>query len=178
MAFWTDPTTEPKRAYRWFMLIGGIPQWLLKKTGKPAWTVSKTTHKYINHSFHYPGKVEWQPLSVTLADPVAPDASATMQAILFESGYHAPEDANDISTISKSKAISALGRVVIAQIGADAGDVVEEWELVNAWISDAKFGELDYDSDEMTNVEIELTYDYAKLITSGVPATIDVSDNQ
>lgn len=171
MAFWTDPNTEPKRAYRWIMNIGGIPQWLLKKAGKPAWTLSKTTHKYINHSFHYPGKIEWQPVSVTLADPVAPDASATMQDILAASGYHVPDNPDDISTVSKAAAIAALGRVVVAQVGPD-GEVVEEWEYVNAWISDAKFGELDYDSDEMTNVEIELTYDYAKLTVAGTAVPI------
>ena len=171
MSFWTDPQTEPKRSYRWVMNIGGIPQWLLKKAGKPAWTLSKTTHKYINHSFHYPGKIEWQPVSVTLADPVAPDASATMQDILAASGYHVPENADDISTVSKAAAIAALGRVVVAQVGPD-GEVVEEWEYVNAWISDAKFGELDYDSDEMTNVELEITYDYAKLTVSGVAVPI------
>ena len=177
MAFWTDPTTEPKRAYRWIMLIGGIPQWLLKKTGKPSFTVSKTTHKYINHSFHYPGKVEWQPISVTLADPVNPDASKTMTNILQASGYHLPTDPDDISTISKAGAIAALGAVKIIQVGAE-GETVEEWSLRNAWVSDAKFGELDYDSDEMTNVEIELTYDYAELTKAGIPATIDVMDDQ
>ena len=55
--FWTDKNTEPKRVYRWIMNIGGIPQWIVKTSGKPKFEVSETEHKYINHTFYYPGKV-------------------------------------------------------------------------------------------------------------------------
>ena len=43
------------------------------------------------------------------------------------------------------------------------GKEIEEWELVNAWIKDVKLGELDYESDDMVDVEIEIRYDYAQM---------------
>ena len=50
--FWSATTTEPKRAYRWVLLLGGIPQWMVKKVGKPAFTVSESEHVYLNHKFY------------------------------------------------------------------------------------------------------------------------------
>ena len=161
-AFWSDKLSEPKRAYRWVLYMGGIPQWMCKKVSKPAFTVSESDHTYLNHKFYYPGRVEWQTVTVTLADPVHPDAAETMMKIIDGSGYKLPLNPNALDTMSKKKSVEALGRVAIQQIGP-AGEEIEEWELVNAWIKDVKFGELDYESDDMVDVEIELRYDYAIL---------------
>ena len=67
--------------------------------------------------------------------------------------------------MSKSKATNALGRVQIEQIDAD-GNMIERWVLWNAWIKDVKFGDLDYDGDDLTDIEIELRYDWAYLETA------------
>jgi len=165
--FWTDYNTEPKRAYRWVLYIGGIPQWICKKVTKPSYSISETPHKYINHTFWYPGKVEWNTISLTLVDPVDPDASKTIQDIVAASGYHFPKDPNDVTTISKAKAVESLGRVSIQQIGSEEGEIIEEWELTNAWIKDVKLGELSYDEDGMVEIELELRYDFAELVKSG-----------
>ena len=166
--FWADPNVEPKRAYRWLLNVGGIPQWLCSKVTKPNFTISESEVVYINHKFFYPGRVEWGEVSLTLAAPVDPDASATMLQILSDSGYHLPEDPNDVSTISKINSIQALGQVAISQIGPD-GTIIEKWELVNAWIKDVKFGDLDYTSDKIVNIYLTLKYDYAKQTISGKP---------
>jgi len=160
--FWSDINTEPKRAYRWVLYIGGIPQWMCKKVSKPAFTVSETEHVYLNHKFWYPGRVEWNTVSVTLADPVTPDAAETMMAIIDAAGYKLPLDQDMTVTISKKAAVEALNRVSIQQID-DKGNKIEEWDLVNAWIKDVKFGELDYTSDDMVDVELEIRYDFATL---------------
>jgi len=160
--FWSEAATEPKRAYRWMLLLGGIPQWLVKKVSKPAFTVSESEHTYLNHKFWYPGRVEWNTVSLTLADPVTPDAAETMMGILDAAGYKLPTAPDQFTTISKAKAVQALGQVTIQQID-HAGKEVETWVLKNAWVKDVKFGELDYTSDEMVDVEIELRYDFAVL---------------
>ena len=162
--FWSEAATEPKRAYRWLLMIGGIPQWMVKKVGKPSFTVSESEHVYLNHKFWYPGRVEWNTVSLTLADPVTPDAAETMMAILDAAGYkfpNSPAVATE-STISKAKAVAALGQVTIQQIDSE-GTEQERWTLKNAWVKDVKFGELDYTSDDMVDVEIELRYDWAVL---------------
>ena len=183
MAFWSDTKVgvpEPKRNYRWLLYLGDIPQWVVKKVTKPNFTVTEASHTYINHNFYYPGKVEWNPISVTLVDPASPDAVQTMYNILRKSGYEPPESQFNTKTMSKQMAVNALGQVRIVQLGdafSETGDggtttttdqvkdaeFLEEWILYNAWIKDAKFGDLDYTSDELIEITLELRYDYAKL---------------
>ena len=102
-----------------------------------------------------------------------------MYNALRASGYSPPTGPNSTRTISKQKAVNALGQVRIVQLGDQFGDTadkgtptgpaglnqefVEEWILYNAWIKEAKFGDLDYTSDELVEIELTLRYDYAKL---------------
>lgn len=162
--FWSDINTEPKRKFRWVMYIGGIPQWVIKTTDKPSYEVTEVEHQYINHTFWYPGRVRWNEINLTLIDPVTPDASKTLENILYDSGYHFPEDPNDVSTISKANAVGALGNVAIVQLGPE-GEEIERWELTNPWIRNTKFGNLDYSADEMVEIELTLRFDYAKMVT-------------
>jgi len=166
--FFSNPMSDPKRAQRFIMRINGIPHWIVKKVSKPSFEIGDIEHKYLNHTFHYPGGLRWNKISLTLVDPVSPDASRTMMDIINNSGYRFPDNPNETTTLSKAGAVMSLGRVAISQIGS-LGEIVEEWELINAWISSLKFGELDYSAEEMTNIEMEFTYDYAILKKSGQP---------
>ena len=63
--FWTSPNRDPKRAYRFTINISsfeGGATWYAKSATKPTFTVNTTEHKYINHTFHYPGSVTWEPV--------------------------------------------------------------------------------------------------------------------
>ena len=71
MAFWSDGTGyEPKRAYRWILSIDDIEVYTIKKVSKPSFTVSESSHQYLNHTFYYPGRVEWSTVSFSLIDPI------------------------------------------------------------------------------------------------------------
>lgn len=174
-SFWGDAQSgvEPKRKYRWLLTIGQIPQYIIKKVKKPSWKLSESPHDFINHKFYYPGRVEWELVNATLVDPVHPDATATMMHILFGSGYNFPEtQAAATTTVSKQGATTALGRVNISQIDMD-GNPVEQWVLANAWLQRANFGDLDYSSDDLSEVEIDIRYDWAELVTHGSVPPID-----
>lgn len=164
--FWTDINTEPKRSHRWVMFIGGIPQWVIKATNKPNYSVTEVKHQYINHTFKYPGRVEWNDLEVTLVDPINPDAAKTMENIIRAAGYNFPTDPNDVTTISKKRAVSALGSVVIQQFGPD-DEVIESWELVNGWVKNVDNGTLTYENDEMVELKLTIAYDFAFINRDG-----------
>ncbi len=173
MAFWADVGTarEPKRVYRWLMYLGGIESWMVKKVAKPSFEITTAEHKYLNHTFYYPGRVQYETVDITLVDPVQPDAAGTMMQILRHSGYSPPAPTH-VNTISKNNAVNALGSVRIVQLGpgkvADptALDIVEEFTFINAWVSKVNFGELDYESDNLVDVTLTLRYDYATLDTA------------
>lgn len=173
--FWSDAAIEPKRKYRFLLSFNGVPQWIVKTTGKPNFSVSESEHSFINYKFYYPGRLEWEEISMTLVDPVDPDASGTMLELIKESGYVPPHEfLNDgrgkgskVVTFSKKRAVEAVGgRVYIHMINED-GTPIETWALYNPWIKSVNFGDLDYEADDLVNVELTMRYDWADLKKKG-----------
>ncbi len=56
---------------------------------------------------------------------------------------------------------------MIRQIDGDGVGYVEQWKLHNAWIKDFKFGKLDYNNDNISDITLSIKYDWATLETLG-----------
>ena len=183
MAFWSTEleagTRDPKRKFRFKVQFGGLTEdgvvWFAKTVNKPNFTITEAEHTFLNHKFYYPGRVEWQEISMTLVDPVSPNASAQLAAIIRASGYKPPAGPSQLETISKGKAGKALGRIQIDQIDAE-GLSIETWVLMNPFIKSVKYGDLDYSDDALIDVELGIRYDWAELIipTAGLPANVEL----
>ena len=184
MAFWStnfgEDTTlkDPKRKFRFTVEFqgiqaaqGGAMLWYAKTCAKPSFQVAEATHKFLNHTFYYPGSVTWQDVAITLVDPVDPDMAATLSDIVVQSGYTPPTDSTSLSTMSKAKAAGALGTVIITQIDSD-GNPLETWTLWNSWMKEVKYGDLGYDGDDLTEMSITLKYDWARVETAGPSAAV------
>ena len=184
--FWDNPSVEPKRNFRFVVSISNFDniKWLVKTVDKPKFDISNVPHKYINHTFNYPGRLTWQPINLTLVDPVSPtDASATVMSFVRLAGYDVPSgDASTAaetaaSNITKGFAVGALGDVTISQLGnppifdpntPPLQRVVDKWRLVNAFIQGTvDFGTLSYDDEELTTVSLTLQYDFAYMVAAG-----------
>ena len=174
MAFWSDElsagTEEPKRKFRFRISFTGLTEdgivWYAKTVNKPNFTVTETEHTFLNHKFYYPGRVEWQEISMTLVDPVSPNASAQLSALIRASGYKPLPGKTGLETMSKAKSAGSLGVIEIQQIDAN-GQIIEIWRLINPFIKSVKYGDLDYGNDELLEIELGLRYDWAELITPG-----------
>jgi len=184
MPFWSTnfgqdtALQDPKRKFRFTVEFqgiaaaqGGAALWYAKTVTKPSFTVNAAEHKYLNHTFFYPGAVTWQDVSLTLVDPVEPDMAATLSDIIVQSGYSPPTDANDLGTMSKAKAAGALGQVIITQIDSD-GNPLETWTLWNSFVTELKYGDLAYGDDELTEMSVTLKYDWARVETAGESAAV------
>jgi hypothetical protein len=178
MSFWGTQLGEgqrdPKRKFRFKVTIGAIGDgviWYLKTTGKPEMTISgDTTHKFMGHSFHFPGSVSWNEIEMTLVDPVdenKKDAAGKLLSIVEAAGYVYPDSkyiqdgqAKAMKTISKAKAVAALKSVVIEQLDAD-GETIEKWTLHNPFITKVGFGDLSYEAEDLSEISISFKYDWA-----------------
>ncbi len=178
MPFWStdhsaDSTiADPKRKFRFTVEFNGIqgPQggallWYAKTSDKPSFTIGEAEHKYLNHTFYYPGSVTWADVSITLVDPTNPDMTATLSDIVVAGGYTPPTTPNSLTTMSKAKAASALGQVTVKQLDAE-GAPLETWVLYNAWIKELKYGDLEYGADDLTELTVVLKYDWASCETA------------
>ena len=166
---------DPKRKFRFIVEITGIggengSLWYAKSAQKPSFQIASTEHAYLNHKFYYPGGVTWQAVTITLVDPVQPNIGLTLASIVEQGGYHPPATSTDLGTMTKGKAVKSLGRVVVKQLDGD-GASIEEWVLWNAFITELKWGDLEYGSDEILELSMTLQYDWAEMSTGekGVP---------
>ena len=85
--FWNSSALEPKRQHRWLVTFGSnisaeLPSYIARSVDKPSFEINEAQHKYFGHTFKYPGQVTWNDVSMTLVDPVAPDATAALYKAL------------------------------------------------------------------------------------------------
>ena len=172
MAFWTDVGggVEPKRTFRWVLRIPTnntdetlLDSWIITKVSRPTITVAEATHAFLNHTFYYPGRVTYDPVTFTLVDPIDVDAAYRILKIIEKSGYTIPtvdtvETAAGRSTISKRESVTTLANMQITQIDADGNDL-EKWTFVNPWVTSIAFSELNYENDDLTTIDVSVRYD-------------------
>jgi len=186
MPFWSADHTanpnlkDPKRAFRFKVSFQGINDggpagggpilWYAQSVKRPSFKISEVGHKYLNHTFYYPGRTDWETIELTLVDPVNPDVTATFADIISTAGYNPPlgprggAGSPNMTTMSKAKAANTLGRVAIIQMDSN-GDRVERWDLWNAFITTFSLSELKYDGDELSTLQLTLRYDWARVRT-------------
>ena len=164
--FWANPESLPKRGFRFLvqMQIGGEDlTFMAKSVDRPSYTVSSTPHKFFNHTFHYPGRVEWNTISLTLVDAMSPNGSKIFMDYLGAIGYQLPfaeEGEITDASITKKRATEATGQIVIQEIGGD-GEVTGAWTLKNPFVTEANFGQHSYESEDLIEISITLQYDWA-----------------
>ena len=178
MTFWHQSSMQPKRNYRFQIIIpllsGGGAQgensivWWVRNFKPPAYTVSEATHEYMDNKYYWPGRVSWEECSMQLVDPVSPNAVGLTNKILQNSGYVVKENASDgpeaadnqLQTIGKINAVAAMGNIQVNVLSAD-GQPIETWTLNNPFIKSVSFSNLDYTSDDLRTIDISFRYDYA-----------------
>ena len=166
-SFWSDARSEPKRKYRFTFDVGGLPLWTITRVSRPSFNITETPHAFYNHTFYYPGRVEWQTVSFTTVDPINPDATGILMKMLYASGYQFPDkqfggDGYNYAALNKPSSIESLNPVTITAYDSYGGEV-EKWTLRNAFLKNVGMGEFEYASDDMVNMEIEVRYDWATI---------------
>ena len=145
---------EPKRKFRWVLLIEGIDAFLLKGAARPQYTTEEITLPWINATRYLAGRTTFNPLAVTLHDPIAPSgAQQVMEWIRLH--YE--------SVSGRSGYADFYKRDIQLKMLDPVGTVVELWDVKGAWLVDATFGDLSYEGSDMTEITLSLRYDNAVL---------------
>jgi hypothetical protein len=186
MAFFSPAQNgfEPKRKFRFlvdFSHFSGETSIMATKCSKPSYELTAVTeHRVLNHTFKFPGIVKWNDIDVSFIDSMEPNMATKFWNSLGNSGFVEPKTANALVTgITKIGGYLALGVVTIKQLNgggvfppegigdqepnltADETRYSDMWTLHNAFIKSVKFGDLDYSSDDLVNIDVGIAYDYA-----------------
>ena len=153
MAQLLDPTEvmftsfEPKMSNRFIMYIEGIPAYLVKAANRPEIANGKVTIDHINVRRYVKGRSEWSSLTISLYDPVVP--SAAQAAMEWVRLHHESVTGRDgySDFYKKDLTFNVIGPV---------GDVVSEWVVKGAMITNASFGDYGWDTTDAA-VEVKMT---------------------
>ena len=145
---------EPKLKNRFIMNIEGINAYLVKGMSRPSLESEEVILEHMNVTRYVKGKSRWQPIDITLYDPIVP--SAAQQVIEWIRLHHESVTGRDGYSDFYKKNITFN---LLDPVGA----VVEEWELKGAYIQSANFGDLAFDSSDPVEISLTLRYDYAIL---------------
>jgi hypothetical protein len=186
MAFWSSGKTEPKRNYRFKVSISGFNAnnvvWWAKSVTVPSYDVSEVEHNFFDNKYYYPGRASWSEVSLTMVDPISPDAVQLTNQLLIDSGYFVPSTVAGVAnkrTISKRRAIGRAFLAFTIDIVDSEGKTIEKWKLNNVFIKSAKYGDLAYDNDDLRTVEMSLRYDWAECdILKGHPDSPSADANR
>jgi hypothetical protein len=141
---------EPKRNFRWVLAIEGIDAFLLKEANRPSMEMGSQEIGFINSKRFLSGKTTFGDLSVKLYDPIAPSgAQQVMEWIRthFE------------SVSGRAGYADFYKRDIQLKMLDPIGTVVELWDIRGAFITNANFGSLSYDSDEISVIDLTLKFD-------------------
>ena len=138
---------EPKQKNRFILYVDGIPSYLIKGMGAIKMTQGTVPLNHINIQRYVKGKSKWDPISMTLFDPITPSgAQSVMEWVrLHHESVTGRDGYSDF--YKKDLTLNVLGPV---------GDVVSEWIIKGAFITDATFGDFNWD-DDGTAQQIEMT---------------------
>lgn len=147
-------TFEPKLKNRFIMYLDGVPSYLVRRATRPRMSNDAKKLPHINIFRYVKGRSEWQPVTLTLYDPVAPSgAQAVMEWVRL--GHESVTGRDGYADFyKKDLVLNMLGPV---------GDKIEEWVLKGCVITEVDFGEASWDTDDLAEITLTVQPDYAIL---------------
>ena len=138
---------EPKLTNRFIMEIAGIPSMLIKQVSAITLTQNAVALNHINIQRYVKGKTIWNPITFTMYEAITPSgAQAVMEWVRL--GHESVTGRDGYSDFyKKDLTFQGLGPV---------GDIVSEWKIKGAVITEANFGDYSWD-DDGTPVNMTLT---------------------
>jgi hypothetical protein len=146
---------EPKQANRFILYIDGIPSYIIKGMGAVSLTQGTVELNHINVTRYVKGKTKWNTVQFTLFDPITPAGSqAVMEWVrLHHESVTGRDGYSDF--YKKDLTVNVLGPV---------GDVVSEWVLKGCIITEANFGDYNWDTvDTAVNLTMTVQPDFCVL---------------
>ena len=148
---------EPLRKNRFLIRFPsdfGIQEWWVSNAVRPTITINETEIQFLNTSTYVAGRYNWEQINITLRDPIGPSAS---QAVMEWVRLHA-ESVNG----RMGYAVSYKRDIQIEMLDP-TGVTVSLWILKNAQVNSVNFGDLSYEDDSLSTIELQIRPQYCIL---------------
>ena len=141
---------EPKRKFRWVFAIEGVDAFLMKAATRPNMTFSEQELHFINSRRYLAGKMNFDPITVTLYDPIAPSGAQQVMEWVRTHFESVSGRAGYADFYKRDCQIKMLDPV---------GTVVELWDLKGCMLNNANFNDLDYTAEDPTDISLGIRFD-------------------
>tara|TARA_B100000900_G_C20588774_1_gene720752 strand:- start:1062 stop:1547 length:486 start_codon:yes stop_codon:yes gene_type:complete len=145
---------EPKQQNRFVLYVDGFPAYLIKGLGAVNVSQGTIPLNHINIQRYVKGKTTWGTIALTLFDAITPSgAQSVMEWVrLHHESVTGRDGYSDF--YKKDLTVNVLGPV---------GDVVSEWIIKGALITEATFGDYNYDAEGAIEISMTVQPDYCVL---------------
>ena len=146
---------EPKQTNRFILYMDGVPSYLVKGVGAVSLTQTAVALNHINVQRYVKGKTIWNTIQFTMYESITPSgAQAVMEWVRL--GHESVTGRDGYSDFYKKDIrFNVLGPV---------GDIVSEWVIKGAVITEVNFGDYNWDDDGTpVNIQVTVQPDYCIL---------------
>lgn len=146
---------EPKQQNRFVMYVDGIATYMIKGISPVILTQDAIALNHINIQRFVKGKSKWGAMTMTLFDPITPSgAQSVMEWVrLHHESVTGRDGYSDF--YKKDLTLNIIGPV---------GDIISEWIIKGSIITEANFGEYNYDNESVAqNITLTVQPDYCVL---------------
>ena len=146
---------EPKQSNRFILYMDGVPSYLVKGVGAVSLTQTAVALNHINIQRYVKGKTIWNTIQFTMYESITPSgAQAVMEWVRL--GHESVTGRDGYSDFYKKDiTFNVLGPV---------GDIVSEWVIKGAVITEVNFGDYNWDDDGTpVNIQVTVQPDYCIL---------------
>ena len=148
---------EPKRKNRFLFRFPsdlGIQEWYVESSSRPSITQGATEIQFMNTSTYVLGRYTWDEMQINFRDPIGPSASqAIMEWVRLGSE----------SVTGRQGYAAGYKRDIELEMLDPPGNVVEKWVIVGAFLTNVKFDDLSYSTDDIATITATLRPDYCIL---------------
>jgi len=146
---------EPRMTNRFILYMDGVPSFLVKGMGAISLTQTAVALNHINVQRYVKGKTIWNTIQFTMYEAITPAGSQTVMEWV-RLGHESVTGRDGYSDFYKKYVtFNGLGPV---------GDVVNEWIIKGAMITETNFGDYNWDDDgTAVNLTVTVQPDYCIL---------------
>lgn len=158
-------TLEYKRQNLWIISIDGLDAYTAQSTNRPRLSLGdvEQVNFVSTYSRYQAGRGNWQPIDMTLNDPINPQASEKLYNLILKQWDHTTGRVGAKFQYAQDMKIKLIAPDFEQVENANDG-IIEIWTLKNAFFTDVNWGSspLDYDATARLKVDLTLNYDSAK----------------
>jgi len=172
MAFWSTNGIEPlrKRSFVVDLGVSGGFSFIAKSVNKPTVETDVNEYRLINQIYKYPTVPRWNDITIKFVDTKQKMISKKLYSLFFKTVREDPIDwlADGGCPSAIDKFSSDLDAFTIRGLDKD-GNTVTNWGFMSPFIKSINFGDYDYSSDDLIEVEVVIAYDYAAILPNPEP---------